>query len=225
MERYQTEVYRVCVNSEDEDGVCEVAELYFETWDCDVNGDASDTSVDDSSSESSEEPDEDEEFNFDSSETDLSEKAKINALYTNTCNCKLGESDQACSRSLSLSDFMDSRNNCQELSSAELDFVILGAIQSSINCSDVSVSGRSEKNRKQLRMTFFYHGKRICRTTFLFLHCIGKNKFCSLLKHYKENGLSLRVHGNKKRIMYLMGGRDRCIGRYSMEYGSILDRV
>ena len=81
----------------------------------------------------------------------------------------------------------------------ELDFVILGAIQSSINCSDVSVSGRSEKHRKQLRMTFFYHSKRICRTTFLFLHCIGKNKFCSLLKRYKENGLSLRVHGNKKR--------------------------
>ena len=217
----------VCVKFGDEDGVCEVAELYFETRDCDVNGDASDTSVDDSSSESGEEPDEDEEFNFDSSETDLSEKAKINAFYTNTCtcNCKLGESDQACSRSLSLSDFMDSRNNCQELSSAELDFVILGAIQNSINCSDVRVSGRSEKNRKQLRMTFFYHGKRICKTTFLFLHCIGKNKFCSLLKHYKENGLSLRVHGNKKRIMYLMGGRDRCIGRYSMEYGSILDRV
>ena len=115
MERYQTEVYSVCVNSEDEDGVREVAELYFETCDCDVNGDASDTSVDDSSSESSEEPDEDEEFNFDSSETDLSEKAKINALYTNTCNCKLGESDQACSRSLSLSDFMDSRNNFLKL--------------------------------------------------------------------------------------------------------------
>ena len=198
MERYRTEVYGVCVNSEDEDSVREAAELYFETRDCDVNGHASDTSVDDSSSESGEEPDEDEEFNFDSSETDLSEKAKINAFYTNTCNCELGESDQACSRSLPLSDFMDSRNNCHELSSVELDFVILGAIQSSINCSDVSVSGRSEKNRKQLRMTFSYHGKRICRTTFLFLHCIGKNKFCSLLKH-KENGLSLRVHGNKKR--------------------------
>ena len=199
MESYQTEVYSVCVNSEDDDAVREVAELYFETRDCDVNEDASDSPVDDSDSENGEEPDEDEEFDFDSSETDLSEKAKINTFYTNTCNCKLGESDQACSRSLSLSDFTDSRNNCHELSSTELDFVILGAIQSSLNCSNVSVSGRSEKNRKQLRMTFFYHGKRICRTTFLFLHCIGKNKFCSLVKHYRKNGLSLRVHGNKRR--------------------------
>ena len=106
----------MCVNSEDEDGVREVTELYFETRDCDVNEDATDTPVDDSSSESSEEPDE-EEFNFDSSETDLSEKAKINAFYTSTCNCKLGENDQACSRSLSLSDYIDSRNNCHELSS------------------------------------------------------------------------------------------------------------
>ena len=167
MECYRAEVLGVCLNPEDENGVREVAELYFETRDCDINEDASDSPVDDSSSESGEEPDEEEILNFDCSETDLSEKAKINTFYTNTCNCKLGENDQACSKSLSLGDFMDSRNNCHELSSTELDFVILGAIQSSINCSDVSVSGRSEKNRKQLRMTFFYHGKRICRTTFL----------------------------------------------------------
>ena len=85
MECYRTEVYGVCINSEDDDGVREVAELYFETRDCDINEDATDTPVDDSSSESGEEPDE-EEFNFDSSETDLLEKAKIFAFYINTCN-------------------------------------------------------------------------------------------------------------------------------------------
>ena len=136
--------------SKNDDGVREVAELYFETRDCDVNEEASDTWVDDSSSESGNEPDEDEEFNFDNSETDLSEKAKINTFYTNTCNCQLEENDQACSRSHTLSDFMDSQNNCHELSSTELDFVTLRTIQSSLNCSDVSVSGRSEKNCKQL---------------------------------------------------------------------------
>ena len=198
MQRYRTEVCGACVNSKDEDGVREVAELYFEMQDCDVNEDASDSPVDDSSSESGKELDEEEELNFDSSETDLSEKAKINTFYTNTCNCKLRENDQVCSKSLSVGDFMDSRNNCHELSSTELDFVILGAIQSSINCSDVSVSGKSEKNRRQLPMTFFYHGKKIYRTKFLFLPCIGKNKFCSLVKHYRKNELSLHVHGNQK---------------------------
>lgn len=105
MECLRTEVYGVCVNSKDEDGVREVAELYFETRDCNLNEDTIDTPVDDSSSENGEELDE-EEFDFDSS--DLLEKAKINAFYTNTCNCKLGENDQACSRSLPFSDYIDS---------------------------------------------------------------------------------------------------------------------
>ena len=188
------------VNSDDVDSIREVTELYFETRDCDENEEASFTPDDDSSSESDTELDQDEEFNIDSSETDLSEKAKVNAFYSNTCQCKFGENEQACSRSITISDFLDSRNNCHELSSTELDFVILGAIQSSLNCSDVSASGRTEKNRKLSRMSFFFHGKRICRKTFLFLHCISKNKFCSLIKHYRDNGLSLRVHGNKKRL-------------------------
>lgn len=49
-------------------------------------------------------------------------------------------------------------------------------------------------------MTFYYHGKRICKKTFLFLHCLNKNRFCSLVKHYRKNGLSVRVNGNKKRL-------------------------
>ena len=57
----------------------------------------------------------------------------------------------------------DSWNNCQGLSSAELDLVILGVIQSSLNCGDVNLSGRTEKQRKRTRMVFFYHGRRICK--------------------------------------------------------------
>ena len=96
----------------------------------------------------------------------------------NTCNCTFTEGDRPCSTSLSLDDFYDSRNNCHELSSLELDLVILGAIQSLLNCSNFSVSGRSESQRKRSRITFYYHGKRICKKTFLFLHCINKNRFC-----------------------------------------------
>ena len=80
------------------------------------------------------------------------------------------------------------------------DLVLLGAIQSSLNCSDISVSGRSESQRKRSRITFYYHRKRICKKSFLFLHCINKNRFCSLVKHYRKNGLTVRVHGNKKRL-------------------------
>lgn len=79
------------VNSNDVDSIREVTELYFEKRDCDENEEASFTPDDDSSSESDTELDQDEEFNIDSSETDLSEKAKVNAFYSNTCQCKLGK--------------------------------------------------------------------------------------------------------------------------------------
>ena len=36
--------------------------------------------------------------------------------------------------------------------------------------------------------------------TFLFLHCLQHNRFYSLVKHYRKNGLTLRVHGNAKRL-------------------------
>ena len=187
------------VISEDVESLDSVAELYFETRDYDGDEEACDSPYDDSRSESGDEPNEDEDFT-DGSETDMTEKAKVDTFFANTCNCKFGEDEKACSRSLSLDDFFDSRNNCHELSSTELDLVILGAIQSSLNCNEVSVSGRSHKHRKQPRMAFYYHGKRICKKTFLFLHCLNKNRFCSLVKHYRKNGLTLRVHGNKKRL-------------------------
>ena len=106
----------------------------------------------------------------------------------------------ACSATLSLEDITECRNNCSELSSAELDLVIPGIIHSSLNCSETNISGRVEKSRQSTRMRFFYHGKRICKETFLFLHCLQYFWFHSLVKHYKKNGLTLQTHGNTKRL-------------------------
>ena len=121
-------------------------------------------------------------------EVHLTERAKLQKFYAETCECKLGPDEKACSLTLTLDDFADSRNNCKELSSTELD------------CNDTSISGRVEKNRQHARMAYFYHGKRICMKTFLFLHCIHNNRFYSLVRHYRKNGLTLRVHGNAKRL-------------------------
>ena len=133
-------------------------------------------------------------------EAGLLEKEKIEKFMADTCKCKLEEQREACSTILSRDDFYDSRNNCQELSSAELDLVILGVIQSSLHCGYVSLSGRTEKHCERIRMVFFYHGRRICKETFLFLHSASRKRFCSLVKHYKTNGLTLRVHGKSKRL-------------------------
>lgn len=112
----------------------------------------------------------------------------------------MGVGEMACSTTLSLDDITECRNNCSELSYAELDLVILGIIHSSLNCSETSISGRVEKNRQSTRMCFSYQGKRICKKTFLFLHCFQCFRFHSLAKHYKKNGLTFRTHGNAKRL-------------------------
>ena len=122
------------------------------------------------------------------------------SLIPATVNLVMVDWRAALSTTISLGDIHVSRNNCHELSSTELDLVVLRAIQSSLNCGEVSESGRLEKKRERTRMTFFFHGKRICKEEFLFLHCISRTKFCSLVKHYKKNGLTLRSHGNKKRL-------------------------
>ena len=192
MDSSRAEFSYLPVVTEDADSFDKVAELYFEARDNANDEEAYDSPWDeDDSSESGEESNEEEDsFCITSLESDLSEKA----------NCKFGEGEKPCSASLSLDELVESRNNCHELTSTELDLVILGAIQSSLNCNEVSVSGRSHKHRQQTRMAFYYHAKRICKKTFLFLHCLNKNRFCSLVKHYRKNGLSVRVNGNKKRL-------------------------
>ena len=186
--------------TEDVDSFDKVTKLYFEARDNANDEDAYDSPWDeDDNSESGEESDkEDDSLCITSLELDLSEKAKVTAFASNTCNCKFGESEKLCSASLSLDEFVESRNNCHELTSTELDLVILGTIQSSLDCNEVSVSSRSHKHHQQTHMAFYYHGKRICKKTFLFLHCLNKTRLCSLLRHYRKNGLSVRVNGNKK---------------------------
>ena len=50
---------------------------------------------------------------------------------------------------------------------------------------------------------FWQHRKKstVYKNGILFLHCLHRNRFYSLVKHYHKNGLSLRVHGNKNRLL------------------------
>ena len=97
-------------------------------------------------------------------------------------------------------DIMDCRNNCVELESSELDLVILGIVQSAINCDEVSSSGRKETKQQWARVNLSFHGDRICLKTFLFMHRLHKSRFYSLVKHYRKNGLTLRTHRNTKQL-------------------------
>ena len=118
----------------------------------------------------------------------------IRSIQTRQCKC--GEDEQACNWGITISDVLK-KLNCLELSSTELAFVTFGAIQRSVNCSDGSALGRTEELQTSANVLFF-HGKKICRKTFLFLHFIRKSEFCSLVKHYWDDGVSLRIHDNNE---------------------------
>ena len=174
-----------------------VEEMYFKMRE--IEEDDEDDYSDSNSSSDDEGDDADQDEAVEIMEIYETERSKVQAFYSETCKCKMGVGEMACSATLSLEDITDCRNNCSELSSAELDLVILGIIHSSLNCSETSISGRVEKARQSTRMCFS-HGKRICKKTFLFLHCLQYFRFHSLVKHYKKNGLTLQTHGNVKRL-------------------------
>ena len=94
-------------------------------------------------------------------------------------------------------DILDCRNNPPELSSTELDLVILAMIHCAINCDQVRKSGRAEKTKQRTRMPFYFQNHRICLKTFILTHRLHKTRFNSLVKHYRVSGISLRTNGNK----------------------------
>lgn len=134
-------------------------------------------------------------------ETDLAENKKVDLFIRQGCGCSLG-SDGQCSNNLSKSDIVESRENMVELTSGEQDLVILTTIKfSSMNGESQSCSGRQCTQRNRTRITTHnFMGKQICLKTFLFLNRISKTRYYSLVNHYKKNGLTLRIHGNKHRL-------------------------
>ena len=86
-----------------------------------------------------------EDAEFDFMEVHTSEKARVQKFYEELCKCKLAKNKKACSTPLTLDDFFDCRKNSSELSSTELDLVLLGAIHSLLNCNEISTSGRAQR--------------------------------------------------------------------------------
>ena len=88
-----------------------------------------------------------------------------------------------------------------EMNREELDIAILAQLSCGMHLSDITLHGRKEgTQRKAQRTDFFYHGQRICRDTFKYMHGIGQDKLNALIRHYKVNGITPRRHGNAKRL-------------------------
>ena len=121
-------------------------------------------------------------------------------FYTNTCGCDKAQGNP-CSTLFTLDYIIELRAQCSLLSHDELDLVLMGFISSAMLDSDDIRDGRHQNSakRRRITMSFKHHGHNVCKKTFLFLHGIGREWLKAVKKHYKEEGLQVRQHGNSKR--------------------------
>lgn len=117
------------------------------------------------------------------------------------CNCKYFNGGK-CSSALKEEELLSLRMRHLELDSTALDLVILAQIRSHIHRGQETVSSKkgSQSSRKRYRLDYFYEGQKICRDTFMYMHGVFKDRLAALLKHYLENGVTPRTHGNKGKV-------------------------
>ena len=116
------------------------------------------------------------------------------------CSCKLNQG-QSCSTQFMVDELQNVRLGFMELTREELDVAILAKLSCGMHLSALTSRSRkkAQTERKAQRTDFYFHGSRICRDTFKFIHNISQDKLTNLIKHYKEKGVQPRVHKNSKR--------------------------
>ena len=143
---------------------------------------------------------------------------KLDAFLQKGCGCKLWKKGP-CYRLFSREHYISRIDDCAALTHDELDLVILAQIMAHISKGEVVGPDckHAPTARKRTRVKEFHHeGVEICKKTFLILHGIGndhlltnhhclfhlidKDRFQALKKHYLATGLTVRQHGNSKRL-------------------------
>ena len=116
------------------------------------------------------------------------------------CSCKYN-SGAPCTTYFKPEDLQNVRLGFLELSREELDVAILAKLSCGMHLTATTSKSRKKQQsqRKTQRTDFYYHGFRICRDTFKYLHNIGQDKLNNLISHYRVNGVKPRVHKNSKR--------------------------
>ncbi|XP_041373710.1 LOW QUALITY PROTEIN: uncharacterized protein LOC121386766 [Gigantopelta aegis] len=117
------------------------------------------------------------------------------------CSCKYYDG-QPCSIQFTVDELQNVRLSFMELTREELDVAILAKLSCGMHLSASTSRSRKkvQTERKAHRTDFYFHGHRICRDTFKYLHNIGQKKLNNLMKHYKENGIQPRAHKNSKSV-------------------------
>ena len=97
---------------------------------------------------------------------------KTSKFLQDGCGCGLGEKGGPCSTQFSEETVLVNLNNCLELTSGELDLVILANIQAFTRIDCVG-----EKRNRSPRCQFHFQGRPVCKETFLHFYGIGYSRF------------------------------------------------
>lgn len=119
-------------------------------------------------------------------ENQMTEKVKFLKVG---CKCSRGPKDGPCSSQFTEETIIANLNNCHELSSRELDLVVLANIQAVTRVENVG-----QKRNRSPRCNFLFQSMPICRDMFLILYGISDIRFRRLREHYENSGLSSRKH-------------------------------
>ena len=116
-----------------------------------------------------------------------------------TCGCTKADG-KPCSTLFSLEHYIELRAQASFLTHDELDLVLMGSIMSTIMTNDVAWCRHKPTKRSRIRQHYMHNGHTVCKTTFMFLHGVGKKRLIAVKDQYKNNGLETRIHKNSKRL-------------------------
>ena len=117
------------------------------------------------------------------------------------CGCKKWNG-KACSEQFSIDYVKQLRVNIRELTTSELDLVIMGQLMANSNTSDTTSIDQRHKSteRKKPYTCHLHQSKVICQVMFMFFHGIGTKRLKNIVHSVKVHGITPRTHGNKKRL-------------------------
>ena len=101
---------------------------------------------------------------------DTVEEEKLDLFFKNGCGCKFGPNETGCYKVFAKEEIRKLRDDIFELASNERDMLVMGFI-----LANKPING--EKSH------FHFHGRRVCRTTFLFCFAISLKLYSTLCSH------------------------------------------
>lgn len=134
---------------------------------------------------------------FEISESDKREAQCVHDFYENTCGCSRLYG-KPCSSIVDRNVLNDYRNVCLETDKSELDMLIkVQLFHHRNNSSETSAKKHKTKERERVRQVYHFSGIQVCRETFAFAHGISRKTIDSIARSLDQDGFGARVHGNK----------------------------